>query len=270
MMKGLCVGVLLLNSLLVTVVKAGAKRRSRRDDEPHHKITTCADLPRWSALKEALCLATMGDGTCEKDPSHGGFNFHMWATLVDRDGTVCAVSFTGKNRGSQWPGSRVISAQKANTANSFSLPGFALSSANLWEATRDQGNLADLVESNPVVPSVAYGGQDKDKGMSRDPLRGEKVGGVNIFGGGLGLYDEHGTLLGGLGVSGDTSCEDHSIAWLARKYLGLDNVPGGPVSAFELMEGELGDALIFTDSASTAGFGHPHCFNDDDGVGYVR
>ena len=55
----------------------------------------------------------------------------MWATVVDRDGVVCAVAFTGDDRGDQWPGSRVISAQKANTANAFSLPGLALSTANL-------------------------------------------------------------------------------------------------------------------------------------------
>ena len=45
----------------------------------------------------------------------------MWATVVNRDGVVCAVVFSGTNRGAQWPGSRVISAQKANTANAFSL-----------------------------------------------------------------------------------------------------------------------------------------------------
>jgi hypothetical protein len=61
----------------------------------------------------------------------------MWASIVDRDGLVCAVAFSGEDRGDQWPGSRVISAQKANTANAFSLPpdagfGGALSSGNLY------------------------------------------------------------------------------------------------------------------------------------------
>jgi len=59
----------------------------------------------------------------------------MWGSVVNRDGIVCAVAFTGGDRGDQWPGSRVISAQKANTANAFSLPGLALSTANLWAAT---------------------------------------------------------------------------------------------------------------------------------------
>ena len=47
-----------------------------------------------------------------------------------------------------------------------------------------------------------------------------------MFGGGLGLYDKKG-IVGGLGVSGDTSCADHNVAWRVRKALGLDNVPAG-------------------------------------------
>ena len=60
-----------------------------------------------------------------------------------------------------------------------------------------------------------------------DPLVGDKVGGINVFGGGLALYDSHGVLLGGLGVSGDTSCADHNIAWRTRHRLNLDFVPAG-------------------------------------------
>ena len=54
---------------------------------------------------------------------NGGLGFNMWATIIDRGGKVVDVVFSGENRGDQWPGSRVISAQKANTANSFSLDG---------------------------------------------------------------------------------------------------------------------------------------------------
>jgi len=60
----------------------------------------------------------------------------MWATIVDRDGVVCAVAFSGADRGAQWPCSRVISAQKANTANAFSLDSLALSTANLYSAAQ--------------------------------------------------------------------------------------------------------------------------------------
>src|SRR3990172_7142167 len=87
----------------------------------------CAGLPSHDALAVALRAA--------RSAPNGGFNLDMWGTVVNRDGVVCAVAFTGADRGSQWPGSRVISPQKANTANSFSLPGFALSTANLYSAT---------------------------------------------------------------------------------------------------------------------------------------
>src|SRR5689334_12488478 len=73
----------------------------------------CKGLPDQAALKAALVAATAAETS--------GLNNNMWATIVDRDGIVCAVAFSGINRGAQWPGSRVISAQKANTANSFSL-----------------------------------------------------------------------------------------------------------------------------------------------------
>ena len=91
----------------------------------------CAGLPTHHQLKVALESA--------RAQSNGGFNLDMWGTVVNRDGIVCAVAFTGTDRGSQWPGSRVISAQKANTANAFSLPGLALSTANLYAAVQPGG-----------------------------------------------------------------------------------------------------------------------------------
>jgi len=136
----------------------------------------------------------------------------MWATVVNRAGEVCAIAYSGHNSGDQWPGSRVISAQKANTANAFSLPGFALSSANLHEATQDGGSLFGLQASNPVDTSVAYAGSFDDYGTTNDAMLGKKIGGVNVFGGGLALYISTGELVGALGVSGDSSCADHNIA----------------------------------------------------------
>jgi hypothetical protein len=50
---------------------------------------------------------------------------------------------------------------------------------------------------------------------------------VNVFGGGLALYNSAHVLIGGIGVSGDTSCADHNIAWRTRHMLNLDFVPGG-------------------------------------------
>ena len=69
----------------------------------------CAGLPSHAALRLALAAAQTED--------NGGFDLHMWASVVNRDGVVCAVAFTGTNRGDQWPGSRVISAQKIGRAH---------------------------------------------------------------------------------------------------------------------------------------------------------
>jgi hypothetical protein len=118
----------------------------------------CAALPNHSALKQHLTTA--------RNQSNGGFNLDMWGTIVDRDGIVCAVAYTGGDRGAQWPGSRVISAQKANTANAFSLPGLALSSANLYTATQPGDSLFGLQLSNPVDTEAAYKGPSKNYGQA--------------------------------------------------------------------------------------------------------
>lgn len=185
---------------------------------------------------------------------NGGFGLNMWATIVDRDGIVKVVTFSGKDRAEQWPGSRVISAQKANTANAFSLSGLALSTANLFTATQPGGSLFGLQFSNPVDTTVAYGGDSEKIGTESDPMTGKKIGGVNVFGGGLALYAKDGTLLGAVGVSGDSSCADHNIAWKLRAALGLATIPGGVSPA--------GDDNIVNDikdAASASGWGHPTC-----------
>ncbi len=155
----------------------------------------------------------------------------MWATVVNRDGLVCQVAFTGGNRGSQWPASRVISAQKANTANSFSLPGpRAFNSRPVCRGTTRRHALR-IAGSNPVDTSVAYQGPSSNFGQEDDPMVGKRVGGVNVFGGGLALYNAKGQLIGAIGVSGDTSCADHNISWRTRHTLNLDYVPGGVSAA---------------------------------------
>jgi uncharacterized protein GlcG (DUF336 family) len=187
---------------------------------------------------------------------NGGLGFEMWATILDRNGRVVDVVFSGERRGDQWPGSRVISAQKANTANAFSLEGFALSSANLYAPVQPGGSLFGLQESNPVDPDVAYGGNASQFGTKSDFMIGKRIGGINVFGGGLALYTSGGRLIGGIGLSGDTSCTDHIIAWKLRNALNLDNVPGG------VGEGNT-DNIIFSPDATLDGFEHPKC---DDGA----
>jgi uncharacterized protein GlcG (DUF336 family) len=204
----------------------------------------CAGLPDHAALHDALAAARAKD--------NGGFDLDMWASIVNRDGFVCAVAFSGTDRNSQWPGSRIISAQKAYTANAFSLDGLALSTANLYAATQPGGSLYGLQHSNPVATEPAYRGNPLRYGTGKDPMVGRKVGGVNVFGGGLALYSG-GKVIGAVGVSGDSSCADHNIAWRTRDNLGLDAVTAGV--------GTPGDNIIFdiTDGVSAGGFGHPTC-----------
>jgi uncharacterized protein GlcG (DUF336 family) len=179
----------------------------------------CAGLPTHQQLKSALESA--------RAQKNGGFDLDMWGTIVNRDGVVCAVAFTGSDRSQQWPGSRVISAQKANTANAFSLPGLALSTADLYAATQPGGTLFGLQASNPVDTEVAYHGPASSFGQDDDPMVGRRIGGVNVFGGGLALYNAKKVLIGAVGVSGDTSCADHNISWRTRHTLQLDFVPAG-------------------------------------------
>lgn len=218
----------------------------------------CNSLPGYVQLKAALNAAIAVEAT--------GFNLNMWGTIVDRDGQVCAIAFTGADRGAQWPGSRVISAQKANTANAFSLDGLALSTANLYSAVQPGGSLFGLQESNPVDVGVAYKGPSSNFGKANDPMGGSKIGGVNVFGGGLGLYTSNRKVVGGLGVSGDSSCEDHRVAWRVRQLLSLDYLPAGPGVAGDAQRP---DNMVFDVTAnpnggtgvSAGGWGHAHCIS---------
>ena len=208
----------------------------------------CAGLPTQAQLKNALTLA--------RNQPNGGFDLDMWGTVVNRDGLVCAVAFSGANRGQQWPGSRVISAQKANTANAFSLPALALSTADLWAAVQPGGSLYGLQHSNPVNTEVAYKGPAASFGQPNDPMVGGRIGGVNVFGGGLALYNSRKQLIGALGVSGDTSCADHNIAWRARHSLVLDFVPAGVSAAGDDNINYQG--IVATPSLAND-FSHPIC-----------
>jgi uncharacterized protein GlcG (DUF336 family) len=222
----------------------------RENDAP----SACSQLPSHDALRKALVAAQM--------QMNGGFGLNMWGTVVNRDGVVCAVAFTGSQRGDQWPGSRVISAQKANTANAFSLPGLALSTADLYSATQPGGTLFGLQESNPVSTKVAYQGDPANNGQSDDPMVGGRIGGVNVFGGGLALYNQQKQIIGGIGVSGDSSCADHNIAWRTRNTLKLDFVPAGvgpDASRPDNLVYDITTQPGFAIGVSASGWGHPAC-----------
>lgn len=270
-----------LGSLLLCLITAASAQPWTHENDNNQ----CAGLPGYKALQMALESATMTETS--------GLNNQMWATIVNRDGIVCAVAFSGAQRGSQWLGSRVISAQKANTANAFSLDsssnsngsgqpnGLSLSTANLYSAVQPGGSLYGLQASNPVNTDVAYRGKATNFGTANDPMVGGTIGGVNVFGGGLALYALGKVLMGGVGVSGDTSCADHMIAWRVRNNLGLDHLLGvGGVSGDPMRPDNIVyDIVANTDGTggtgqdpggqggvghSPSGFGHPKCLNTGD------
>src|SRR5690348_15021601 len=207
----------------------------------------CSHVPDHSKLKAALSSAVK-----EGKGKNGGLGNQEWGTVMNRDGIVCAVVFTGPNRGAEWPGSRLISAEKANTANAFSTDNFALSSGNVFAAAQPGNSLYSIVTG--PNPNTAFAGSPDKFGQPDDPLVGKPIGGVIVFGGGLALYDKSGHIVGALGVSGDTSCADHVVAWKTRHSLGLDNVPMGVAPGPS-------DNLIFDiqQGVSSSGFGHPTC-----------
>ena len=97
----------------------------------------------FGKLQQALKGAVKPTG----GPSNGGLDNNEWAALVTREGSVCAVTFSGEKPTDQWLGSRSIAAEKANTANALSLAKSALSTANLYAGSLPGGYLFGLWRS---------------------------------------------------------------------------------------------------------------------------
>ena len=151
--------------------------------------------------------------------------------------------------------------------------GLVLSTANLYTAVQPGGSLYGLQQSNPVDTEVAYQdawGNDAPAsqfGTASDPMVGRRIGGVNVFGGGLALYTSGGKKVGAVGVSGDTSCTDHFVAWRVRANLNLDHL--GTLGAGVAADTKHPDNIVFDitpnmyggTGVSAGGFGHPTCIN---------
>ena len=162
-------------------------------------------------------------------------------------------------------------------ASAVGSAGLALSTANLFSAVQPGGSLYGLQHSNPVDTDVAYGegpgnsppANASSFGTTSDPMVGQRIGGVNVFGGGLGLY-KGGVRVGGLGVSGDNSCTDHMVAWRTRHTLNLDQLRGVTGRRPFLRDSTHPDNIMFDitpnpnggTGISASGFGHATCFNN--------
>lgn len=208
----------------------------------------CAELPDAGRLRSVV-QSVVREGASK----NSGLGNQEWAAVVNRDGVVCAVVFSGSARSDQWPGSRVIAAEKANTANALSGRDYALSTANVYAASLPGQSLYSLTTSAPPNPQAVFG-DATTFGTPTDPMVGKAIGGIIVFAGGLPLYSNDGKIVGGLGLSGDTSCADHVIAWKVRHEMHLDAVPMGPSP-------DHNDNMIldFNNGVSQSGFGHPSC-----------
>lgn len=171
----------------------------------------------------------------------------MWSAVVDREGRLCSMINTDATNGDAWPGSRAIAIAKAETANDFSNSALALSTANLYGPTQPGGSLYGLNNSNP------FNAVFDDASV---PAIGAVPGGIISFGGGVALYSG-GQVIGGLGVSGDSSCADHAIAYRMRARAGFGSVPAGVAS------GNTDNIIYAPTGVSPTGFEQPHCFPQD-------
>src|SRR5947209_11032552 len=213
------------------------------------KPDKCGELPDYNKLKNTLITVVK-----QGKEANSGLGNPEWAAVVNRDGIVCAVVFSGPDRSAEWPGSRLIAAEKANTANALSGPNFAFSTANLFTPSQPGQSLYSLTTSASANQLAAFAGPPEAFGQSNDPMVGKAIGGIIVFGGGLALYDAKGKIVGGLGVSGDTSCADHVVAWKVRHELGFDHVPYG------VAPGQNDNMILDIQNGSSAsGFGHPSC-----------
>ena len=103
----------------------------------------------------------------------------------------------------------------------------------------------------PVV--YPLGGRDTRSCVFRLPDRNAGVpGGIITFGGGVALYSG-GQVIGGLGVSGDSSCADHAIAYRMRSLAGFDGIPGG------VGPGGTDNIAYAAAGVAPTGFQQPHC-----------
>jgi len=188
---------------------------------------------------------------------NGGSGFHFYAVVVDRDGVVRRVVFSGENRGDQFPIARAVVAAKASTVNGLSLSNFVVSTSQLTSVVQANGVFQDL-QDVPKLNDVIYEGPARLYGTKRDPMIGHIVGGATSLGGAVALYNDDGEVIGGLGIGGESQpCADHVAVWIMRDRFGLDNLAPG------IGGSPTGDDNIIHDldenGVSASGLGTPEC-----------
>lgn len=240
---------------LAALLAGACGREYKRDDDGAPKTTAgatqepqpvygansgegCAPLPDAGKLTQLLKGAP-AEG--EAGGMAGGR--YSWAAVVDRAGKLCALAVSSDDPTATWPGSRGIAIAKASTANGFSSDATPMSTARLYTMAQPGHSLFSAAYGNPFNPECAAPGDDLRTGQ------GKVCGGTIVFGGGLALYKGN-TRIGGLGVSGDTSCTDHEIAKRVRNAAGLNPPKGGAV-----------DDIMYSSIDGPSVYLHPLCLN---------
>lgn len=201
--------------------------------------SNCQNLPTAAQLHDLLVQAANVN-----KPIGGLFDgTRMWGAVVNRDGEICSYATSTTDPTQVWPGSQAIAKAKAYTANAFSLDSLALSTARLYTFTQPGHSLWSLGQSNLFNPNFLAPPSGQGGGQN------QIAGGLIFFGGGVPLY-RNGKIIGGLGISGDTSCADHEIAKRVRDVAGL-NPPGGA----------LVDDIVYSPPDPASVFAHPVCPN---------
>jgi uncharacterized protein GlcG (DUF336 family) len=205
----------------------------------------CEGLPSETQLRAFLNdAAPAPESAAAAGPIGGLFNGkRMWAAVVNRDGELCGATTSTTDPTQVWPGSQAIAKAKAYTANAFSLDTLALSTARLYTFTQPGHSLWSLGHANVQNPEFLAAPEPRADGG------GKILGGQIFFGGGVPLY-RNGRIIGGLGISGDTSCADHEIAKRVRALAGLTPpaVAGNDDITYSIPDGP----SVFT---------HPRCLN---------
>jgi uncharacterized protein GlcG (DUF336 family) len=228
-------------AVVLAVTVAACERGNGQNGRPAGQRAAggCDDLPGADALREHLQAAAIKYGDA------GGLNSgkFMWAAVVNRNGELCGTATSTDDRAAVWPGSRGIAIAKAFTANAFSTDTAPLSTARLYTLSQPGQSLWGAANGNPINPECLGSPENPDTGV------GQVCGGTIVFGGGVPLYRGN-RRVGGLGVSGDTSCADHEIAKRVREIAEL--VPD---------EGSSADDIVFATVDGPSVFAHPVCPN---------
>jgi uncharacterized protein GlcG (DUF336 family) len=222
-----------LARMFVLVLAISAFPAAAKDDDEDDNNANCAGLPTAAEL-HTLLAAAPGTGGDAGGLFHGE---NMWGAVVNRDGRICSFATSTTDPTQVWPGSQAIAKAKAYTANAFSNDSLPLSTARLYTFVQPGHSLWSLGQSNPFNPDF----------LGKSGGKNQIAGGMIFFGGGVPLY-KNGHIIGGLGVSGDTSCADHEIAKRVRTAAGLN--PTGGAAADDIKYSSVDGASVFT---------HPLC-----------